>query len=77
MPLYKERSNAHLTVATYCTVSISTCSNSKDANLGKLGPQNVIAAQKFLFEATGLSVRNVDRVICVAKLHAIDKCKYL
>jgi len=79
MPLYIELSNAYLTVATDCTVSISTCSNSKETDLRKREATDlhVSAAQKFLFEVTGLSARNVDRVVCVTKYHAIDRCRYL
>jgi len=35
MPLYAERSNAHLIVTTDCTVSINLRNKSKDAELGK------------------------------------------
>ena len=73
-----ERSNAHLTVATDFTVSISARSKRKDGDLGKRrGTElHLIAAQKFLSVVTGLSARNVDRGVCVTKLHAIDRCKH-
>jgi hypothetical protein len=56
MPLCTEPSNAHLTVATDCTVSCSRRSNGKDAGLGKCGATvlHLSAAQKFLSEVTGL-----------------------
>jgi len=42
MALYTERSNAHLTVATHCTAFFSARSKTKDADLGKCGPQQYI-----------------------------------
>ena len=79
MPLYAERSNAHLIVTTDCTVSINLRNKSKDAELGKQWTKEIhlIAAQKFLSEVIGLSARNVDRGVCVTKLHATDIYKYL
>ena len=73
-----ERYNAHLTVATDFTVSISARSKRKGGDLGKRRATEVhfFAAQKFLSEVTELSVRNVDRGVCVTKLHAIDRCKH-
>ena len=79
MPLYIERSNAHLAVATDCTVSINARNNSKVTDLGKCRATELLlnAAQKFLFEVTRLSAGNVDHGVCVTKLHGIDRCKYL
>ena len=57
MPLCAERSKAHLTVTTDCTVvSCSRRSNGKDAGLGKCGATALHSstAQKFLLEVTGL-----------------------
>jgi len=42
MALYTDRTNAHLIVATHCTASFSACSKTKDADLGKCGPQQYI-----------------------------------
>ena len=77
LQLCLERSNAHWTVATDCTVYISARSKSKDGDLGKRRASEVhlIAAQKFLSDVTGLSARNVDHGVCVIKLHVIDRCK--
>jgi len=79
MTLYTERSDAYLTVATHCTLSLSARSNSKYTILRKLrGPEvHLSAAQKFLSEITGLCARNIDHGVCVIKLRAIDSCKYL
>jgi len=79
MTLNTERSDAHSTVATHCTLSFSAHSNSKLADLGKRRSTEIYlsAAQKFLSEITGLSARNADHGVCVTKLRAIDRCKYL
>ena len=79
MTLYTERSSAHLTVATHCTVSFSARSKSELADLRKRRGTEVhlSGAQKFLSEITGLSARNADHGVCVTKLRAIDRCKYL
>jgi hypothetical protein len=75
---YLERSNARVTVATDCTVSLSARSKKYDGGLGKRRAIEVhlIAAEKFLSEVTGLSARNVDHGVCVTKLHSIDRCKH-
>jgi len=77
--LFTDQSNAHVTVATDCTVSCNARSNCKDADLGKrrATKEHGSAAQKFLSEVTGLSARNAYYGVCVTKLHAIDGCKYL
>jgi len=79
MTLYTERSKAHVTVATDCTVSVKARSKSKDGDLLKRRATelHLIAAQKFLSKVTELSARNVDHGVCVTILHAIDSCKYL
>jgi hypothetical protein len=79
MPLYIERSNALLAVATDCTVYINARNNSKFTDLGKRRATELLlnAAQKFLFEVTRLSAGNVDHGVCVKKLHAMEWCKYL
>jgi hypothetical protein len=79
MALYTERSNAQLSVATDCTVYFSARIKCKDADLGKRRATEVhkFATEKFLSEITGLSARNVDHGVCVTKLRAIDRCKYL
>jgi hypothetical protein len=76
--LYIEQSNAHLIVATDCAASFSARINIKDADLWKRRAAEVplSAAQKFLSEVTGLSARNLDRDVCVTKLHAIDMCEH-
>ena len=79
MPLYKEWSKAHLTVATDCNLPINARNNSKNADLGKRRATelHLNAAQKFLSKVTGLSAWNVDHGVCVTKLHAMEWCKYL
>jgi hypothetical protein len=69
MNLYAERSSAHLTVATHCTVSFSACSNNKLADLEKRGGTEIylIAAETFLSVLAGLTTRNVDHGVCVTK----------
>jgi len=70
MPLYTERSKAHLSVATNCTACFSARSNSKDAGLGKCGATelHLNAAQKFLPEITGLCAWNVGHGVCYDKI---------
>jgi hypothetical protein len=79
MALYTELSDVHLTVATHCTVFFSARSDIKLEDLGKLtGTElHLSAIQKFLSQVSGLSARNVDLGVCVTKLRAIDRCKYL
>jgi hypothetical protein len=59
-----------LIVASDCTISISARSKSKDKELGKIRGTEVHsnAAEKFLFEITRLSERNVDHVVCGDKI---------
>jgi hypothetical protein len=79
MTLYTEFSDARLTVATHCTIFFTAHSNIKLADLWKRrGTEvHVSAAKKFLSQVTGLSARNFDLGVCVTKLRAIEKCKYL
>ena len=62
MPLYAERSDAHLTVATDYNVSFSSCSKRKDADLGKCTATELLLVllSNFCMGFIGLSARNVD-----------------
>jgi hypothetical protein len=77
MILYTERSIANLTVATDRIFSLPFAVRTKMQVYENVGPIYSSAAQKFLSEVTGLSARNVNHEVCVTKLRAIDKCKYL
>jgi hypothetical protein len=79
MTLYTERSNASVIDVTHFTVFFTASSNGKDTSLWKRKGTEIhlSAPQKFLSEVTGLSARNVDRGVCMTKLLAFDRCKYL
>ena len=74
--MYTVRSNAHLIVTTDCTLSITACSKSKDADLEKYGATNIhlIAAHKIL------SLDYLHEIWTMASmettLRAIDKCEH-
>jgi len=42
MTLYTEQSNAHLTVATVCTLYLSTRTNNRDADLQTTGHRSTL-----------------------------------
>jgi hypothetical protein len=74
MALYTERSNAHLNVATDSIISFSTRCKSKDTDVGNIRGTELhsSAAQKFPSGGHWTIARNVDHIVCVTKLHAVD-----
>jgi len=74
MTLYTELSDARLTVATICIISFSARSKSKVTDVGNLKGTELhsSAAQKFPCGGHWTVARNVDHVVCVTKLCAID-----
>jgi hypothetical protein len=64
--LLSERSNENLILPSDSTITISARSKNKDADLGKIRGTEIHsnAPEKFLYEFTRLSERNMDHAVC-------------